>query len=80
MTSTRMASSPEPEIPPSDAARMVIPIRITEMTRVSTTCARKRLPMPAISYWNATRSGVEMTRSSDVSGGCTVSLYAPISR
>ena len=59
---------------------MEIAIRITVMTRVSTTCARKRLPIPAISYWNATRSGVEMTRSSEVSGGCTLSLYAPISR
>ena len=57
---------------------MVIAIRITVMTSESRTCARKRLPIPAISYWNATRSGVEMTRSSDASGGCTLSLYPRI--
>ena len=50
---------------------MVMTIWITMMTSTSMNCARKRLPMPAISYWNATRSGVETTRSSDESGGCT---------
>src|SRR2546421_5260740 len=77
MTSTRIASSPELKTPPSAAARMVIAIKITVMIRESMICARKRLPMPAISYWKATRSGVEMTRSSDASGGCTSSLYPP---
>ena len=77
MISIRIANSPEPKMPPSEAARMVIAIRITVMTSESRICARKRLPMPAISYWNATRSGVEMTRSSDASGGCTLSLYPP---
>ena len=57
---------------------MVIAIRTTVMTSESRICARNRLPIPAISYWNATRSGVEMTRSSDASGGCTFSLYPPI--
>src|SRR6202171_2268785 len=55
-------------------------MRTPVMTSESRTCAKKRLPIPAISYWKATRSGVEMTRSSDGSGGCTLSLYPPILR
>src|SRR5205809_21252 len=78
ITSTNPKTWIELKMPPSAPAPMVITIWITVMISTSMNWARKRLPMPAISYWNATRSGVETIRSSAASGGCTHAVYRPL--
>jgi len=71
MSSTNPKIWTELKMPPRAAAPTVMTIWITVMTSNVDELGQERLPIPAISYWNATRSGVETTRSSEEFGGCT---------